>query len=201
MCNGSTAFLWSSVSTTRCLFPLYSSLTALFIEDEDYVLVSPRVVGPKLSKQIRKKIVTALVTRLSSLNAATKADLVPVKRAEQLLDACSIESWGRLRALWGGDTMLASELVLRESHDRRDATFMKVCEPVCARPLVLTSPHHTAVYSVRRWKRKINDKEDELQADSILWTIAVHAPSSCPRDSRSRFHSAYTDCAGRHRPM
>lgn len=95
--------------------------------DRDYALVAPRVKSPKITAPLMRKIASALVTRLSALNACTKADLIPRKRAEQLLESCYIESWGRLRALWGGDTMLASELVLRESHDRRDATFVKVC--------------------------------------------------------------------------
>ncbi|KAF6752310.1 hypothetical protein DFP72DRAFT_1134095 [Ephemerocybe angulata] len=48
-----------------------------------------------------------------------------VCRHWQLLNSSKIEAWGRLRRLECGDTMLASEIVHRESEDRRDATFVR----------------------------------------------------------------------------
>lgn len=97
--------------------------------DRDYTLVAPRVTGVKLPLDLFKSIAGALITHLSSLQAVKKEELIPKKRARELLASCTVESWGRLRALWGGDTMLASELVLRELRDRRDATFVKVSDP------------------------------------------------------------------------
>jgi hypothetical protein len=43
----------------------------------------------------------------------------------QHVKEASIEQWGKVRRLDGGDTMLAAGLVSRQ-HDSRDATFVRV---------------------------------------------------------------------------
>ncbi|KAF6758291.1 hypothetical protein DFP72DRAFT_807899 [Ephemerocybe angulata] len=92
--------------------------------DEKYALVAPRQIDPHISPALFTKLAAALVTRFSPLDAEPE-DLIPIQRAKELLNASTIESWGRLRRLECGDTMLASELVRRESEDRRDATFVR----------------------------------------------------------------------------
>ncbi|KAJ3502398.1 hypothetical protein NMY22_g18601 [Coprinellus aureogranulatus] len=91
-----------------------------------YALVAPRVSKPVIAPGLFRKIAAALVTRFSSNNASQREDLMTIQRAEELLGTCMIETWGRVRVLKGGDTMLASELVIQESEDRRNATFVKV---------------------------------------------------------------------------
>ncbi|KAJ2933061.1 hypothetical protein H1R20_g4052, partial [Candolleomyces eurysporus] len=90
-----------------------------------YVLVSPRKANPTIPDSLLTKIAAALVTRFSPVDTAASQDLIPVRTMKQLLSTFAIESWGRLRRLEGGDTMLASELVNLDSDDRRDATFIR----------------------------------------------------------------------------
>ncbi|RXW12674.1 hypothetical protein EST38_g13181 [Candolleomyces aberdarensis] len=90
-----------------------------------YVLVSPRQRNPAISSSLLTKIAAALVTRFSPLETTVREDLIPIRDMKELLSTFSIESWGRLRRLEGGDTMLASQLVNMDSEDRRDATFVR----------------------------------------------------------------------------
>ncbi|KAJ2936589.1 hypothetical protein H1R20_g502, partial [Candolleomyces eurysporus] len=90
-----------------------------------YVLVSPRKANPVIPDSLLTRIAAALVTRFSPIDTALSQDLIPVRTMKQLLSTFAVESWGRLRRLEGGDTMLASELVNIDSDDRRDATFVR----------------------------------------------------------------------------
>lgn len=101
--------------------------------DEEYALVTPRKRNPQLTPALTNALAGAIITRFSKLNGQQE-DLMPMKRAKELLASSAIEGWGRLRRLKGGDTMLAAALVSQQADDRRDATYVRVSVPASLDP-------------------------------------------------------------------
>ncbi|KIJ70560.1 hypothetical protein HYDPIDRAFT_184816 [Hydnomerulius pinastri MD-312] len=93
-----------------------STLAEQSFSHEDYpscVLIPPRS-SALLEASLVRKVINSLATRYDTT-------------ASQIRDICSpqsIEEWGKVRRLQGGDTMHAAALVKR-SEDSRDATYVR----------------------------------------------------------------------------
>ena len=79
--------------------------------------MAPKRVG-RLDDTIRKVLTNGLATRFC----------VQPKVAKKFLPE-AVEQWGKLRRLEGGDIMHAHDIVAKRM-DGRDASFVRVCEPV-----------------------------------------------------------------------
>ncbi|KAF8152496.1 hypothetical protein B0H34DRAFT_784591 [Crassisporium funariophilum] len=77
-------------------------------------LLPPRIISGTFPPESFEKILVALSTRYNKLVATVRRHL--------LMD--SIEQWGKVRRLMGGDTMHASSLV-QPREDSRDASFVR----------------------------------------------------------------------------
>ena len=154
------------------------------LTDHGYSLVAPRIVKPRIPAGIMTKIAGALVTRFSPLDVKQE-DLIPIQRIKELLVQSEIESWGRLRRLEGGDTMLASETVKLESEDRRDATFVKVSPRMSDLRVLLAHPtSNNTVPALGRRKREVAQEGQQIQADDNLRQARIRLPpeaTSCTR--------------------
>lgn len=91
--------------------------THLSISDKHCILLRPRRLSSTITKSMLDKIAICLSTRFNK----------PLNVIRRYLKQDSVEQWGRLRRLEGGDDMYAASLV-KQGGDRRDATFIRVSD-------------------------------------------------------------------------
>lgn len=99
---------------------------SIYTTDKNYALVAPRVKDPVVRPDVWRKLASVFVTRFSPLDATGPGNLISIDDAYNLLDSSTVEAWGKLCRLDGGDTMHASEVVQYEAEDWRDATYIRV---------------------------------------------------------------------------
>lgn len=139
--------------------------------DDGYRLVNPRkqVTAQKLDAGLRNHLAAVLATRLSPIHVPSPA----ISVTKQLLNHSSIESWGRLRRIDWGDTMLASETVDASAEDRPCAPYVRVRGLVPNHYMLLTGPHpiySLTVLSILSLQSSTNATSDENTL-SLIFTI------------------------------
>ena len=109
-----------------------------FIEhspDPSCILLPPRKIG-SIEVPLVNKILAALATRFDTT----------IPNIRQHTQVNSIEQWGKVRRLEGGDTMVAASVTKAQS-DTRDATFVRVGASCVISNGVLTCPSSMKVWS------------------------------------------------------
>ncbi|KAF6765784.1 hypothetical protein DFP72DRAFT_206832 [Ephemerocybe angulata] len=72
---------------------------------------------------VKRAVAAALVTRYSDVTTGKNA--FEMETALKILTSSEVETWGRLKRLNEGDTMLASKLTSGKTEDRRNASFVR----------------------------------------------------------------------------
>ena len=99
----------------HCISNVSSRLTSLcYTIDPTCVLLPPRATT-RPEPSLFKKVITALATRYDTSAA----------NVQRVCSAESMQTWGKVRRLDGGDTMHAAG-VIKAAQDSRDATFVRV---------------------------------------------------------------------------
>ena len=99
----------------HCISNVSSRLTSLcYTIDPTCVLLPPRATT-RPEPSLFKKVIAALATRYDTSAA----------NVQRVCSAESMQTWGKVRRLDGGDTMHAAG-VIKAAQDSRDATFVRV---------------------------------------------------------------------------